>query len=530
MKTVLIFSLCCLMGIYTHAQTTTTVAWDTLIGGTAIDGLVSIEESPVDTTIVIVGYTGSASFSGYQGGFDILVTKTNRSGTIIFQNVYGTPHTEFSYKAKILPNGDIICVGSMSPEFGVPLNPLFLGSNDILVMKISREGILLWQKYYGGSQNDVARDVLVNTNGDLVVIGHTNSPDGDFASCVFHGSLDAFVLVLDSVNGNVVSSHLFGGTNQDRLLSCLEATNGMYYFSGWTLSNDGDVSGNHGTTTDGWVLCVDQNFSFIWQKCIGTTQNEHFYSIVEGNNGNLFLSGVAEPTPAINGDISSYKGGNDDGLIVSITPTGTLLWVQTYGGTASDYELFLKKNHTGTLYAYGITESNDLQVLGNYGVSDTWVFSFDENGSMLSTTMIGKPGYDQIVDLVFLDTTNFVGIGEYATASFSAPWDGYVISTISDFRIKLPPPVITMNSYNQEEESYPLVCGVPSIGDMFVIFPKPFLGSDIEIYTISGSLVLSETCVFESVHRIDITNLPSGIYVISITKPNKLFRQKIQKL
>lgn len=530
MKTVLIFSLCCLMGIYTHAQTTTTVVWDTLIGGNAVDGLVSIEESSFDTSIVMIGYTKSASFSGYQGDFDILVMKTTKSGTIIFQNVYGTLHGELSYKGKVLPNGDIIIVGGTYPAFGVTPEPDFLGLGDIMVMKISRTGTLLWQKYYGGSQNDLAYDVIVNTDGNLVVIGETFSVDGDFANCLFHGDIDSFVLVLDSVDGGIVSCYLFGGSHQDRVISLIQSVNGMYYFAGWTMSNNGDVSGNHGTSTsDGWVFCLDQNFSLVWQECIGTTTDESFWSIVEGNNGVLFVSGKAEQASVINGDITSYKG-NKDGLIASLTTTGTILWVQTYGGTSNDYELFLKKNTIGSIYAFGLTISNNLQVLGNAGTVDSWVFSLDDNGSILSTVIVGKPGYDNVYDILFLDTINFVGVGQYAVSNLSVPFDAYIVSTTVECRIKNPPPVITLDRLIDNQELRPLIWGNPTRDSFFLVLPKKDIYCDVQIYTMSGSLVYTESDVNESMHRVDISELASGLYVIHIKTTNsEVFTQKIQK-
>ncbi len=530
MKTLTIFSICFLLCLRTHAQTNTTVMWDTLIGGTTVDALTSIEESPIDTSIVLIGYTKSTSFAGFQGNFDIMLVKTTKSGVTIFQHVYGTAHEEFSYKAKVLPNGDIVIVGGITPTFGVPLQPDFWGLGDIVVMKISRTGTLLWQKYYGGGQNDLAYDVIVNTDGNLVVVGETTSFDGDFISCVSHGNIDSFVLVLDAVDGNVISRHLFGGSHQDRLLGVIQSTTGMYYFAGWTISNNGDVSGNHGTmTSDGWVFCLDQNFSLVWQKCIGTTTNESFWSIVEGSNGMLFLSGKAEQTSPTNGDITSYKG-NKDGLIVSMTPTGTLLWTQTYGGTSDDYELFLKKNSTGGVYAFGLTNSNNLQVLGNAGSDDSWVFSFDDNGSILSTTMVGKPGHDNICDILLLDTTNFVGVGQYTANNMSIPWDAYVVSTTTDFRIKNPPPVVTTDRLSEKGEVHPLIWGTPTRDSFFLVLPKKDIQCDVHIYTMSGSLVLIESDVVESMHRVDVSALASGVYMIHITTNSEVFTQKIQKL
>jgi len=53
------------------------------------------------------------------------------------------------------------------------------GFGDYWVVKLDKDGILVWQKLLGGRGNDFAYAVTASPDGGYVVTGYTNSPDGD---------------------------------------------------------------------------------------------------------------------------------------------------------------------------------------------------------------------------------------------------------------------------------------------------------------------------------------------------------------
>lgn len=54
--------------------------------------------------------------------------------------------------------------------------------------------------------------------------------------------------------------------------------------AGETVSNDGEVSGNHGSG-DFWVVNLDDNGNIRWQKCLGGTDIENANSIQQTADG-----------------------------------------------------------------------------------------------------------------------------------------------------------------------------------------------------------------------------------------------------
>ena len=52
--------------------------------------------------------------------------------------------------------------------------------HDIFLVKISMiTGDTIWQKCYGGTGEDIIYDVTTDLNGEIIVVGSTNSTDGD---------------------------------------------------------------------------------------------------------------------------------------------------------------------------------------------------------------------------------------------------------------------------------------------------------------------------------------------------------------
>ena len=116
-----------------------------------------------------------------------------------------------------------------------------------------------WQKSLGGTFLDVATSSQQTLDGGYIVVGHASSPDGDVIG--HHGTAccaDYWVLKLNS-SGNVVWQKSFGGTDDDEASSIQQTTDKGYIMAGYSYSNDGDVTGHHGTANyyDYWVVKID---------------------------------------------------------------------------------------------------------------------------------------------------------------------------------------------------------------------------------------------------------------------------------
>ena len=138
------------------------------------------------------------------------------------------------------------------------------GSHDYWVVKLDAAGNILWQKALGGTGTDVAQAITASADGGYVVAGYTGSTNGDVTGN--HGSSDYWVVKLDAA-GNILWQKALGGTGIDQAYAITASADGGYVV-GYTQSNDGDVTGNHGGN-DYWVVKLDAAGNILWQKAPG---------------------------------------------------------------------------------------------------------------------------------------------------------------------------------------------------------------------------------------------------------------------
>ncbi len=124
-----------------------------------------------------------------------------------------------------------------------------------------------WQKCLGGISTDYAffDSIYQTADGGYIVFGSTYSNNGDVSGN--HGGYDTWVVKLNAA-GVIEWQKCLGGTSTDYGYSIQQTADGGYIVSGYTQSNNGDVSGNHGGG-DIWVVKLNAEGSIEWQKCLG---------------------------------------------------------------------------------------------------------------------------------------------------------------------------------------------------------------------------------------------------------------------
>ena len=107
-----------------------------------------------------------------------------------------------------------------------------------------------WQKSLGGSGYDWANSIQQTTDGGYIIAGVSVSNDGDVSGN--HGSGDYWIVKLTST-GELDWQQSLGGSYDEFFHSVQQTADGGYIIAGWSYSNDGDVSGNHGDA-DYWIV------------------------------------------------------------------------------------------------------------------------------------------------------------------------------------------------------------------------------------------------------------------------------------
>ncbi|HRH37189.1 MAG TPA: T9SS type A sorting domain-containing protein [Flavobacteriales bacterium] len=218
------------------------VVWDRTLGGSSTDVATAVDACS-DGGFIVCGYTTSEDWdvTGLHGLVDFWVVKLSGNGGIEWKRALGGGESDYAYSVRQTSDGGYVVVGESESATGDVFGNL--GSTDVWLVKLSTIGDVVWQRCLGGTDGDRGKDVQVLDNGDLLIIGSTDSHDGFVEGQ--HGGGDGWVARLNSY-GVPIWQRACGGAASDELVSACLTNDAGYVVVGSAISNDGDLTGNHG--------------------------------------------------------------------------------------------------------------------------------------------------------------------------------------------------------------------------------------------------------------------------------------------
>jgi hypothetical protein len=367
-------SICGLLpdGLVVKLSSTGAVEWQKALGGTAAENLLAIQPTP-DGGYITSGltYSNDGDVKGYHGGTeaDAWIVKLSSSGAIQWQKVLGgSTGCDFANAILSTPDGGYVIVGHTDSHDGDVTSTA--GERDVWIIKLSSSGAVLWQKTIGGSESDYAYSIQATPDGGYITAGYTYSNNGDVSGN--HGDADAWIVKLSST-GAIEWQKALGGSGEEIARSVLPTPDGGYIVGACTKSNSGDVSGNHGDA-DAWVVKLSSSGAIQWQKALGGTNEDIARSIQLTADGGYIVAGS---TMSNNGDVSGNHGGLDAWLI-KLSNNGTIQWQKTLGGTANDFVNSIQQTNDGSYVIAGQATSNNGDVSGSHGDADAWVIKLKQ--------------------------------------------------------------------------------------------------------------------------------------------------------
>jgi len=106
--------------------------------------------------------SGITDYYGMETG-DIWVVKTNEEGEMQWNKTYGGQKSDAGFCIQQTLDGGYVIVGSTS-SFKAE-------KNDIYFFKINKTGAMVWQKQFGGLEDDIGYDVQLTDDGGFIIVG-----------------------------------------------------------------------------------------------------------------------------------------------------------------------------------------------------------------------------------------------------------------------------------------------------------------------------------------------------------------------
>ncbi|MCB0753986.1 MAG: gliding motility-associated C-terminal domain-containing protein [Flavobacteriales bacterium] len=305
---------------------------------------------------------------------------------LIFSSYTGSESNNFGFTATYDEDGALygggIVFGGDYPETPGAYTDVFSGVVDMAISKFEPNGTFLeYSTYIGGESCDAPHSMIVNSQGQLVILGSTSST-------TFPTSANAYDT---DFNGGTAVNYTSNGTNfqngSDIVVVILSADGssliGSTYLGG--SLNDGL---NENTT-------LSYNYGDIFRGEVIVDPQDNIY---------IASSTVSSDFPVSTGAIDQTLGGTQDACLAKFNPDVSVLeWCTYVGGSAADAGYSMKLNVAGDVYLAGGTSSQDLTVdagalFGAFqgGSADGFLYRFSNDGTtLINSTYIGTSSYDQ---------------------------------------------------------------------------------------------------------------------------------------
>ena len=248
----------------------------------------------------------------------------------------------------------------------------------ISLLLLAQDYQLTWQNCFGGSEQDKTRDII-KVPGGYFVAGYTDSDDGDIS--FNHGYGDGWIVFIDSV-GSIIWEKTYGGSNGDSFRKILPSDNNTFILVGGSGSSDGDISYDpYPGSADYWIVKIDLQGNIIWDRIVGGNYGETIWSGFGTSDGGVVAYGW---TDSGDGDVSQFYGGNDAWMI-KLSSEGDIEWDYTIGTDWVDVgQAAMQTSDGGYLMAcnanmLGNNTGNITCTPHSYGWNEAVLFKLDAN-------------------------------------------------------------------------------------------------------------------------------------------------------
>jgi len=271
-----------------------------------------------------------------EAGISCQLTKVDNIGDTLWMRKYGGPSVDFAQSVEqTFDQGYIVC--GITQSFGS-------GYHDIYLFKVDNVGALLWSKAFGGTFGEDGISVKQTADSGYVLTGHTM--DTSMAGEI--------VLIKTNPTGNIIWQKRYGGIDQDFAYDLQLTNDGGYVIAGSTQSwgsgmintyilrtdSNGDTLWTKVYSIPGWGMSAtsileneDSSFivlnhahdSIVLMKLM--PDGDTIWTKGFTNTGNFIYGNILETLD--NGYI--FSGTDQLPFLIKTNSYGDTLWTREYG-------------------------------------------------------------------------------------------------------------------------------------------------------------------------------------------------------
>lgn len=487
----------------------------------------------------ISGKTGNKEDAN-KGDLDYWIWKMDEKGELDWQKSFGGSGVDLLQSIRLTSDGGYILAGISNSIKGLDKHDDTKGNDDFWIIKLDAKGNELWQKTIGGSGQEKLHSITLTADGGYLLGGSSASYKTLSTSGVedllsksenTRGNLDYWIVKLKK-DGSIEWQKTLGGKYADEVKSVAVLANGNYLIGGTSNSPiSGDKTQDNLGLNDFWLLQLDKTGNVVWQQTIGGEQDDNLFALTATNDGGFIVGGNSN-SPTSNSKTKGSEKGSDF-WVVKFDKDATVLWQEVYNYGERDVLTSIIENEDGTYliggYAQSEANSNSLSLAkvkkgDKDGINDYIALKTSSKGEEIWTQTVGSKGEEVMKKMFETRDGGYLLAGtSLSTTGFSK--DRKAVIGGNDFWV-----VKLKDKTKPEKEKLP----IEAFPNPVVTFTNIIIGFDYtsgtaNIYDLSGRQLQSHILDGNRTLPVEMSNYPSGIYIVEIVTDNEKNSIKIIK-
>ena len=333
------------------------LVWVRRMGGDGADSGAKLAVDSGGNVVVVGTYSGSADFGSTilttvsSAGF---VAKLNPGGTVQWAKEAG------SWGVGVDSAGNAYTLSRVAGDFDI--------------RKFSPSGAAVWSKSIATQAQFASGDLTVDASGNVFVVGSFRGtvdfdpgPKTKYVSSGANVGVNeaAFVLKLNTQGKfdwvSPFVGQLVDGVKGFAFANSVAVDNSGNIIVGGTYANSVDFNPGSGTTTlptigGAFITKLNSSGSLVWARALESAGSTFVWGLTVDTAGAIYATGnffgAVDFDPGA-GNQTRMTAGSSDVFVMKLTAAGSFSWVESLGGTESDYSHGIAVDTTGVVHLAG---------------------------------------------------------------------------------------------------------------------------------------------------------------------------------
>lgn len=289
-------------------------------------------------------------------------------------------------KSLLIENDTVVLIGTTN----VLIDSFY--RDGIFFRKFNNEGEVILEKFYG----DVCNLYSIGYPGNLVKQGESYIACGAFQYCdsTFTEGIGSKGIIYNlNFYGDTISTSKFTGKDFTLFYRGIATTEGSYLAAGVTIDTTDIIH-------EFYIVKTDSLGQIVWEKTFSYLLNNYAFSIDSYSNGNFVVGGLTDPTTAFS---------ETDGYLAKLDSLGNLIWQKKIGTPDDDNGCIARiTEDEENIY---LQQSIDTTFnLGDAPMPD-YVGKLDNNGNFIWRTFFNGPYKQDIWGIREMENKSIIAVG-----------------------------------------------------------------------------------------------------------------------